>query len=361
MALRSSSPPVSYVPTLATAGAVPEGMVGVGMLIPVPSLLEEHGVDPVTTLAEFGIDRAYLENPENTIPFATKARVLSRCAALTRCPHFGLLVGQRSSSSSLGTLGFLMRSAPDVRTAVEVLTRRFRVHSVDAVMASVQTNAVASVSYHILPTGIVGLEHLLDAAMALSFNMMRALCGAGWHPVEVRFGHARPEDAAPYRAFFGAPLHFDEGETALYFGSGWLQKKLPDADPIMHRMMAQRVSELEAGLDESLAVRLARMLPSLMATGGASLAEVGRLVGLAPRTLNRRLAAEGTSVMRLRDDAIRVMAFHLLAHTRMSIGEIADRLGYANPSAFDRAFHRWEAMAPLQWRESRGLRAVARS
>jgi len=66
-------------------------MVRVGTLMAVPGLLQERGVDPARMLAEFGLEPAYFEDPDNTIAFATEGRILARCAELTRCPHFGLL------------------------------------------------------------------------------------------------------------------------------------------------------------------------------------------------------------------------------------------------------------------------------
>jgi AraC-like DNA-binding protein len=355
--LAKSRMPASGMPASGVVGA---DMVGVGTLMPVPRLLTERGIDPARTLAEFGLDLAYLKNPENTIAFATMARIESRCAELTQCPHFGLLIGQCDSSSSLGTLGFLMRSAPDVRTAIDDVTRHFRVHNASAEMALVEVGDLASVSYRILPASVVGSEHVLDCAMALTFKVMQRLCGPEWRPVEVRLGHTRPPNVAPYRGLFGAPLRFDESETALFFARDWLDRKLDDADPIMHLMMAQRVGDLESHVDEGLANQMRRTLPELVATRGASLAAVAQLVGVEPRTLNRRLAAEGSSFMQLRDDAVRSIACQLLEHTQMPIGEIADRLGYANPSAFNRAFHRWEGPGPAQWRASRSRRASSK-
>jgi len=52
-----------------------------------------------------------------------------------------LLVGQRDTSSSLGTLGFLPRSAPDMQTAIDIVMRHFRVHNASAEMAFVEDDA----------------------------------------------------------------------------------------------------------------------------------------------------------------------------------------------------------------------------
>ena len=115
-------------------------------------------------------------------------------------------------------------------------------------------------------------------------------------------------------------------------------------------MMAQRVNEMESHSSEDLVSVLSRILPSLLEVHGASLAAVAEQAGLGERTLNRRLAAEGTSFMQLREEARHTLARQLLESTRMPANEIAVRLGYADASAFTRAFRRWTGMGPAQWR-----------
>jgi AraC-like DNA-binding protein len=94
------------------------------------------------------------------------------------------------------------------------------------------------------------------------------------------------------------------------------------------------------------------MLPSLVTTHSDSLVVAAKRVGLAARTLNRRLAAEGTSYLQLREEARYAIARQLLTETRMPANQVADRLGYANSSAFTRAFRQWSGKAPAEWRAS---------
>jgi hypothetical protein len=61
----------------------------------------------------------------------------------------------------------------------------------------------------------------------------------------VRFAHSSPPELAPFRKFFRAPLRFDAHETALVFARHWLDKAPAGADPLLNKMMAQRVNEME--------------------------------------------------------------------------------------------------------------------
>ena len=323
----------------------------------VPELLRERGVDPAALLAELDLAPALFDDPEHTIPFATMGALLGRCAEQTRCPHFGLLVGQAAGISALGAVGFLAQSAPDVRTALGLLANRSHLHNPNATISVVETDAVAMLGWTIVQAGIPNREQLLDGAMAIAFNLMRTLCGSGWLPRQVRFAHARPADLAAHRQFFQAELRFDTEETCLVFSRRWMDEASPAADPLLHKLMQQQVGALALNAGGTLADELRRLFPSLITMQRASLAETAKAVGLSDRTLNRRLAAEGTSFATLRDESRHTLACQLLESTRMAASDIAVVLGYANCSAFTRAFSRWTGIGPTQWRASRQKRS----
>ena len=350
----------NLVPRKPPDGVVMGGMVRVGPYMSVPAVLAERGIDPTPLLAEFGLESAHFLDPENTIPFREVGRLFARCAEVAGCSHFALLVGQRASFSSLGAVGFLMESAPDVRTALDNLSRHYRVHNPNTTVTVVEEESFVVLRYAILQPDIEAHEHILDFAMAIGLNLMQAMCGSDWHPIEVRFAHARPRDVAPYR-FFRSVLRFDEGETALVFARHWMDMRPRGADPLLHMMMAHRVDDIEAHASEDLVGQVRRMLPALLLEHTTTLAVVAKRLGLGVRTLNRRLATGGTSFMQLREEASNAMARQLLESTRMPVAEIAGFLGYANPGAFTRAFCRWAGMAPTQWRLSKRRRALKRN
>jgi AraC-like DNA-binding protein len=347
------------LPRRPTDGVVAEGRVRIGPYMSVPAVLGEHGIDPVPVLAEFGLEPAHFLDPENTIPFTAAGRLFARCAEVAGCPHFALLVGQRASLSSLGEVGFLMESAPDVRTALRDMSRHFGVHNPNAAIMFVEEESCAVFGFTILQSGLEAHEHILDFAMAIGLNIMQAMCGPDWNPIEVRFAHARPRDPGPFR-FFRSVLRFDEGESSLVFARHWLDRRPRGADPLLHLMMAHRVGDIEAHSSEDLVGQVQRMLPTLVLEHTTTVAVVAKHFGLGVRTLNRRLAAEGTSFMRLREEASEAMACQILATTRMPVTEIADFLGYANPGAFTRAFCRWVGVAPTHWRAANGRRSPKR-
>jgi AraC-like DNA-binding protein len=93
-----------------------------------------------------------------------------------------------------------------------------------------------------------------------------------------------------------------------------------------------------------------RMLRARVIFPDTSLEAVATELSMQPRTLNRRLQAEGKSFRELTNEARFEVARQLLTGTRMEITDIALALGYADPSGFTHAFQRWSGVAPSEWR-----------
>jgi AraC-like DNA-binding protein len=98
-----------------------------------------------------------------------------------------------------------------------------------------------------------------------------------------------------------------------------------------------------------------RILHALVVFPDATLERVAAELSVHPRTLNRRLEADGTSFRALVNETRFSVSRQLLSGTKMEIADIALALGYADPSGFTHAFQRWSGMAPIEWRKQEGV------
>jgi AraC-like DNA-binding protein len=71
---------------------------------------------------------------------------------------------------------------------------------------------------------------------------------------------------------------------------------------------------------------------------------------ISPQTLRRHLREEGSSFQELKDQLRRDIAIYHLSRADLSLQQIAEQLGFSEPSAFHRAFKKWTGLTPGAYR-----------
>ncbi|GEC52548.1 AraC-like DNA-binding protein [Bradyrhizobium japonicum] len=327
-----------------------EGRQRVGALVELPQVLRELGKDPAGVIAGAGINLDLLRNPENSISFIELGRLIEAGVAATGCQHFGFLVGQRSGTASLGLVGRLMHTAPTLKDAILDLCTNQRRYVRGAVTYLVIQDDVAFWGYAVHYPGVQAVDQISDGAIAIGFNMMRELVGAA--PEEVRTSRRTPSNVEPYRRFFGFVPRFDAEQHALVFPASLLDRPVRGANGELRRILEKSIAAYWAVEQPCVTDTVTRMLRARVIFPDVSLEEVASELSVRPRTLNRRLQAEGKSFRELVNQSRFEVARQLLAGTRMDITDIALALGYAELSGFSHAFQRWSGVAPSEWRSN---------
>jgi AraC-like DNA-binding protein len=75
-----------------------------------------------------------------------------------------------------------------------------------------------------------------------------------------------------------------------------------------------------------------------------------RELGLSVRSLRRHLEDEGASFRELTQAALHDAACSMLRNPAITLQSIAHALGFSDSSAFHRAFRRWSALTPAEYR-----------
>ncbi len=91
-------------------------------------------------------------------------------------------------------------------------------------------------------------------------------------------------------------------------------------------------------------------IEALMGTGTLSVGTVVAALETPRRTLQRRLAEEGTTIAEIIDQARQDRARTLLADLSLSLADVAAMLDFDNQATLSRAGQRWWAMTPTAWR-----------
>jgi AraC-like DNA-binding protein len=265
----------------------------------------------------------------------------------TGCQQFALLLGLRARFSHLGLPGQLARQSPTVGAAIRTLAVYQHLNSQGMATFLLEKGGVATVGPVVYQKGAEHVDQIYDVNVAATLSIMRELCGAHWRPDRVLFSHSQPTDGSVYRRVFQASCQFNAERTALVFPASVLDHRLAGSDPAQLRIIE---AQAHASDDFGVAFRLRRSLRILLLAQGASSDQVAKLLLMHRRTLNRRLKAEGTTFRHLLDEVRFEAACQLLDTARIPITEIAVSLGYAETSAFSRAFRRWSGATPCERR-----------
>jgi AraC-like DNA-binding protein len=339
-------------PIMRASGVVPGGYDRAASTMALAPLLEQFGVSLDSLLTESGLPIGLFEHPDNLIPFREGTRLMGLCADRTGCPHFGLLMGDATPLEAYGIVADLMKSAANVRAALKLMCRFMTLADGGGLLTLSEDNQFASFSYTVYEPGVERAEVLCDNALAVSFSVLRALCGRKWRPHEILFTRSRPVDIQPYLNLFKAPLRFDVEQAAIVFDRAWLDAPLATADPARLRILQAKARALEAAETGDLIAQVRRVVRRQLLSGSCSMQSVAAELGMHRRTLDRRLQAFELAFKTLSDEIRYEVSRQLLADTAMPVIAIAQSLHYADPSAFTRAFRRWSGVTPTQWRES---------
>jgi AraC-like DNA-binding protein len=156
-----------------------------------------------------------------------------------------------------------------------------------------------------------------------------------------------PADPAPYADFLGCPLSRGTRHTIRFRAADAARRFVTGSEEMwtfFEPELRRRLALLEAGASTEDRVRA--VLLELLPAGRTSMSEVGRELAMSSRTLQRRLAGEGTSFQAVLAGTREALARHYLAHDGLTTAEVSFLLGYAEPSSFYRAFHEWTGQTP---------------
>jgi AraC-like DNA-binding protein len=106
---------------------------------------------------------------------------------------------------------------------------------------------------------------------------------------------------------------------------------------------------------DSLAARIKKLLQQMPPAEWPNGDDMARLLRQAPATMRRRLNAEGVSYQSVKDATRCKEAIALLEQPDRAVVDVATAVGYAEPSAFHRAFLKWTGMTPHAFRKARDL------
>lgn len=322
------------------------------VLMGADSLVRDLGGDIGRIAAAAGLPPRTFLDPDETVTLGAAMRFFALAADELDCPDFGLRLAQRQDLSVLGPLYLMMLTTATIGDAFQMLSQYLRLHSTGLILTAIPVPEGLLLEYDFTFAERGDDRHGIELGLGLVANFIRTRTRQDWHPVYAQFRHARPRDIHLHQRFFGSDILFDQERSALCLAPVTLAAPIhpagSEARSVAIRMMRRR----DAFEADGILPRAEGTIRAHLSYGhDCSIEGIAETIGFSTRSLQRHLAEAGTGFETMRDAIRADLARKYLMQSSMSVAEIADVLGYAQPSALTRAFQRWYKATPLQYRK----------
>ena len=170
-----------------------------------------------------------------------------------------------------------------------------------------------------------------------------------------------PVFSGEWRVLFSQNLNFNQDHSGITFAAEYLDMANIQNERTMKEFLRSAPANFLVKYRNStgLSARIRRRLRQMPPAAWPDFTSLASQFHSSVATLRRRLDDEGHCYRSIMDDLRRDLAISLLSDTSLSITEIAGELGFAETSAFHRAFKKWTGARPGEYRLSGGAGRIA--
>jgi AraC-like DNA-binding protein len=263
-------------------------------------------------------------------------------------PMLGIRFGTRVGCAGFGLLGI---AAATATTFAEAVVHLQRFESLTSTLGHVHVRregtSVTLAWQPVQPVAPAVVEGIL--AGWVSFG--RFLLGEHVAVRCLKFTHARDAAASAYEQLLQCPIRFGAAETSVTVGADLLDARPRFADARVNRAIGTWLDGCTAAVAAPAQLHATRRVAHLLATSleldDVNEHRVATALGVGPRTLQRRLAAEGTGFRALLDAARAQHAIVALLADTTCLAQLGADIGFREQSSLCRAVRRWTGYAPL--------------
>jgi len=321
------------------------------------------GADLAALLHNTGIDSSMLDSRNAYISYAQQRQLVQNGITQCKRPGLGLLVGKYIDWSFYGTVGGVVNCSPSLRAAAEAFMRYLMIlqpyygKRARGPSSYVDANGMLNYPLQCFPAA----ETCTDEQRQFEFDFRLATTLRVWDAcgnkqvadptVHVALDFPEPAHAQLYRELPCGELQFNARRSHIAARVEFCLEPFRSLrKPLYDRIMEQCESELAAAKMETRFEDKVRWYLHANFNTPATLEDVAQSLGVTPRALARKLAAENTSFRQLVHDVRMEIASHHLRMSRLSVDKIAELVGFSSGSSLQRAIRSWSGAPTSQVR-----------
>ncbi|MEL7068692.1 MAG: AraC family transcriptional regulator ligand-binding domain-containing protein [Cyanobacteria bacterium J06581_3] len=304
--------------------------------------------------AATGLRRTDLVNPETRLPEELAPTIWKLLGETYPEQSLALHAAGAAPFSSLGQLAPAMEYAKDARSALEVLVQYRGILSDRLSIELIESDAEASLRLH-HPIDEIDGGYGAEAGMAILTRFGKEIIGGESPLIRVNFKHPPFGALHVYEAFFDVPVFFQQPYNALVFHRAALDQPTQKGDIHLFRYIQGNLDLLQDHWQlHNNSSQISKLYDAIADNTDFieySAEALAQQMNMSLRSLQRLAQEHGLTIRGLLDDTRQTKAKQLLTNTTLKIGEISNRLGYADERSFRRAFNRWTGKNPSKFRQ----------
>ncbi len=320
--------------------------------------LESYGLDcrPIIEEAGFDPDKTYA--PATRVSSVKLAKLWELAIHYSGDPCIGLRYADYIQPSTLHGLGFSWLASRSLKEGLERLVRFQRILASDLTLdiREVDNGYRLFDQLRNKDDSLKFPDADTHSQIASIYKICQIMLGPGLKPGRVSFKLKDPGYPQRFEAFFGIPVQFNSGETAIEFDKTTSELPSSSANPELARINDQIVIDYLNRFDkQDVVTQTRKYIIDHLPSGVPKQIVIARDLSLSLRSFQRKLKLSETSYSELLDQVRYEMACSYLKSRQHQVIVIAYMLGYTDPSNFARAFKRWDGLTPNEFRDKENL------
>lgn len=302
---------------------------------------ESLGLDVEALCEGIGADLRIFTDTSNRPPRDSLGRFWRAAMAETGDRHLGLSAAEVWEPRADHLVILLLTSAETVGEGLEASLRYQELLSHGRVVTlgrhpeyhALHVNKVE----HELPVTV----HEMEFIAVIVMKLLRFATDGRFKAREIQFEHAYRGEIQKYTRAFGCSVTFGHERTTMLFDDEAWSLPLSHGNVALHGQLRGVAAGLHSALESHHFIDIVRdRIKLLLPRGQSTIEAVAAALHMTPRTLQRRLAEEGTT-FRVLVDASRKSILLTCFERNETPDEIMRHAGYTNQRSFRRALKRW--------------------
>jgi AraC-like DNA-binding protein len=317
-------------------------------------LAQSLRISPLEQLTQVKIRPACLTNPDVMIPVSALIQLMENSAQAAKVENFGLRMAEGRNLSNLGPLAIVLRTQPTLRRALEAIRDYGHLQTEAMALHFEEKDGVLIIREELMSDHPEPARQASELMLGVLFRTLRALLGNAWHPSAVCFRHSPPSDLRVHMRVFDTRLQFNSNLDGIVCSAANLDDPLSSYEPETARYLQKLIEVIAPQHSQSVVEKVRQLILVLLPTGRCSLEIVAQHLGLDRRTLHRHLQRQEESFSDILEGVRSDLAVKYLIDYDRPLKDLAELLGFSEPSAFSRWFARRFGCTATAWRDQQG-------